>query len=60
MANRVFNWLFACRHKELTRVFTLDNETYRVCLACGKRIPFTERELPFENNRKRRDRNAKR
>ena len=42
IARSIFNFFFGCRHRELTRVFTLDNQTYRVCLSCGARIPFTE------------------
>jgi hypothetical protein len=42
IARSIFNWLFGCRHRELTRVFTLDQQTYRVCLSCGARIPFVD------------------
>jgi|GEM_PF-1073100 DNA-directed RNA polymerase subunit RPC12/RpoP len=27
-----------CRHSRLTRPFTIQNETYKVCLDCGKQI----------------------
>lgn len=44
---------FGCSHDRLTRPFTLQRETYKVCLDCGKQIfyspedmrPLTGREL---------------
>lgn len=48
----VFNFLYeiilGCSHQHLTRPFTLQNETYKVCLDCGKQIfysPITMRPL---------------
>jgi hypothetical protein len=43
----------SCSHSHLTRIFTVNQETYRVCLDCGKHIayspmtmhPLTAREL---------------
>ncbi|HWN98524.1 MAG TPA: hypothetical protein VNS63_04570 [Blastocatellia bacterium] len=32
--------IFKCRHRELSRPFTLSGETYRVCLDCGARRGF--------------------
>jgi hypothetical protein len=26
---------FGCHHRKLSRVFTMDNHTYRVCCECG-------------------------
>lgn len=43
---RAFNLLFGCRHRNLTRIFTLEGQTYRVCLKCGARIPWHEPPLP--------------
>jgi hypothetical protein len=33
--------LGACRHRHQSRPFTLDNETYKVCLDCGKKIEYS-------------------
>lgn len=36
--NAVTSWLtriFGCWHKEMSRPFTLQSESYRVCLECG-------------------------
>ena len=35
------NWLFGCRHRELSRAFTSENETYKVCLKCGARLRYS-------------------
>lgn len=32
--------LFGCWHGEMSRPFTRDNETYRVCMDCGARRDF--------------------
>jgi len=43
-----FEILFGCRHDHLTRPFTLEQQTYKVCLDCGKQIyysPVTMRAL---------------
>jgi hypothetical protein len=53
----IFNFLYeiflGCRHQHLTRPFTLQQQTYMVCLDCGKQIyyspetmrPLTGREV---------------
>ena len=33
--------LGACRHRHQSRPFTLDNQTYKVCLDCGKEIGYS-------------------
>jgi RNA polymerase-binding transcription factor DksA len=40
--------LRACRHRRQSRPFTLDNQTYKVCLDCGKEIEYSlERMAPI-------------
>jgi hypothetical protein len=34
-------FLGTCRHRRQSRPFTLDNETYKVCLDCGKKIEYS-------------------
>jgi hypothetical protein len=38
----VFNFLYGillgCRHEHLTRPFTIEKQTYEVCLDCGKHL----------------------
>jgi hypothetical protein len=33
--------LGACRHRHQSRPFTLDNQTYKVCLDCGMEIGYS-------------------
>ena len=37
--------LFGCSHSRLTRPFTLKNETYEVCLDCGRQIYESAQEM---------------
>jgi len=37
--------LFGCTHSRLTRPFTLGQETYEVCLDCGKQIYYSAQEM---------------
>lgn len=31
----VFQFIFGCRHRHLSRVFTIKHRTYKVCFDCG-------------------------
>jgi len=33
--------ILGCSHSHLTRIFTLQDETYRVCLDCGVHVPYS-------------------
>lgn len=35
--------LFGCQHKEMSRPFSRQGETYRVCIACGARRTFDDK-----------------
>lgn len=37
--------LFGCSHSKLSRPFTLNSETYEVCLDCGKQIYYSAQEM---------------
>jgi hypothetical protein len=37
--------LFGCTHARVTRPFTLGDETYEVCLDCGKQIYYSPTEM---------------
>lgn len=49
----VLDFLFGCHHGHLSRVFTLDGQTYRVCCDCGAKYGYSletmsiERRLPL-------------
>jgi len=32
---------FGCRHRKLSRVFTIDGRTYKVCCDCGARFRYS-------------------
>ncbi len=34
------SWLFRCWHRKMSRPFTRDGHTFRVCLRCGMRRDF--------------------
>ncbi len=47
--------LFGCRHWSQTRPFTLERQTYKVCLDCGKQIYYSrERMTPLSAREVRR------
>ena len=49
----ILDFLFGCHHVHLSRVFTLQGETYRVCCDCGAKFAYSletmsiERRLPL-------------
>jgi hypothetical protein len=50
-----YDILFGCRHWSQTRPFTLEQQTYKVCLDCGKQIYYsTERMTPLSAQEVRR------
>jgi RNA polymerase-binding transcription factor DksA len=52
--------LGACRHLHQSRPFTLENDTYKVCLDCGKKIQYSlERMAPLRLKQQRRLKSAK-
>ena len=38
---RALEFLFGCHHGNLSRVFTLDGRTYRVCWTCGTKFDYS-------------------
>jgi hypothetical protein len=49
----VLDFLLGCHHVKLSRVFTLQDETYKVCCDCGAKFAYSletmsiERRLPL-------------
>jgi hypothetical protein len=37
----VLDWIFGCHHRHLSRVLTIDRQTYQVCLACGAKLRYS-------------------
>ena len=54
-----YDILFGCRHWSQTRPFTLEQQTYKVCLDCGKQIYYSpERMTPLSAREVRRMKTA--
>ena len=32
----IFEFVFGCRHQQMSRVFTIKRRTYQVCFKCGR------------------------
>jgi hypothetical protein len=48
----MFQFMFGCRHRHLSRVFTIKHRTYRVCFDCGREFDLPdalEAELPNDS-----------
>jgi hypothetical protein len=41
------SFLFGCHHTDLSRAFTLQGRTYRVCLQCGKEFDYSLETMSF-------------
>ena len=51
----IYDIIFGCRHWSQTRPFTLEQQTYKVCLDCGKQIYYSpERMTPLSAREVRR------
>lgn len=37
---RVFSWFISCHHRRVSRVMTIQDQTFQVCLSCGERLPY--------------------
>ena len=42
--------LFGCRHREMSRPFSRQGQTYRTCLACGARREFNLKSWEMRGN----------
>ena len=47
---KLFQFFFGCRHRHLSRVFTIKHRTYKVCFDCGQ-----EFDLPDAHETKQLD-----
>ena len=43
--NAIFEWIFGCHHRQLSRVFTIDHRTYQVCFNCGGQLQYSWRAM---------------
>jgi len=42
------DFVFGCHHSHLSRVFTLDRQTYRVCCDCGAKFTYSLETMAIE------------
>jgi len=41
MIKAIFEFLFSCHHRNLSRVFTIRAKTYKVCTDCGAEFAYS-------------------
>lgn len=41
----IFEWIFGCHHRHLSRVLTIDHKTYQVCFDCGRKLLYSWSEM---------------
>jgi len=58
IGRKIWNWFFGCGHRELSRAFTSEGETYKVCLKCGARLPYSWETMKVIPERKQREKKA--
>jgi hypothetical protein len=46
---KIYDFVFGCHHRKLTRVFTIDRKTYRVCCACGAKFNYSLEHMALEH-----------
>jgi hypothetical protein len=44
----IFQFVFGCRHRHLSRVFTIKHRTYKVCFDCGQEFDLPDPHAPLE------------
>jgi len=44
----VFDFLFGCHHRHLSRVFTIDGRTYKVCCDCAAKFDYSLASMCIE------------
>jgi len=46
----MFNLIFGCHHRRLSRVFTIDRRTYRVCCNCGRKFAYCLEKMALQRS----------
>ena len=44
-----FDLFFGCRHDHMTRPFTLESHSYKICLDCGQEMPYSLESMRLLN-----------
>ena len=45
----VFQFMFGCRHRHLSRVFTIKHRTYKVCFDRGREFDLPRSHMPVRS-----------
>jgi hypothetical protein len=48
----LLDFAFGCRHRKLSRVFTIDNHSYQVCFECGATFNYSLETMSVGHRRK--------
>ena len=46
----IFDFVFGCHHRNLSRVFTIHGRTYRVCCKCGAEFKYSLTNMSMERS----------
>ena len=46
------DYAFGCHHRKLSRVFTLEGRSYKVCCDCGHRFEYSLRTMSITHRRR--------
>jgi hypothetical protein len=49
----IFQFIFGCRHRHLSRVFTIKHRTYKVCFDCGREFDLPHAHMPIRSGSSR-------
>jgi hypothetical protein len=52
IGGKIWNLFFGCRHRQQSRAFTNEGETYKVCLKCGAHLPYSWETMSVVPQRK--------
>ena len=44
----ILDFLFGCQHWNLSRVFTLEGQSYKVCCDCGAKFAYSLEKMSIE------------
>jgi hypothetical protein len=48
----VLDFAFGCHHRKLSRVFTIDSDSYQVCCECGATFNYSLETMSVQDRRK--------
>jgi hypothetical protein len=48
---KALDFAFGCRHKHMSRVFTIGGRTYKVCCDCGTDFDYSLKTMEIEHHR---------